>query len=167
MSERNGFRSSSSSLPTLTYLGAHVRSASILALAAFRFFSSSWKDWFRVSLLLACLVWSIFLLPGLGLSVSDEDRMTFLLDLAPQPQLLRTGLGRKTKAYVQSGSPSRSLLRYATPNRLTPRDKARLASEAVKSARDLVLAAHAFDISVNAGIAAIQEVELVARGYKM
>lgn len=159
--------SSASNLPTLTPLGSQLRTSSMIACIAYRFLTSSWEAWFQAVLLLSCLVWSVYLTPSLGLTVASEDQLRFSLSLAPQPELLRSELGRKAQAYVHPGSPPRSLLRYAIPGRLTPRDKATLASEAVKSARDLVLAAHAFDRSVNAGIGAIQEVELVARGYKM
>ncbi|CAO1631281.1 unnamed protein product [Sympodiomycopsis kandeliae] len=130
----------SSSLPPLVGRSRNVRNATFWAIVLLAVFSPTWAAWFRIALLMTTLSWSLI--------VADVATM---------------------------GSPSTILFTVAAPEQaiaqtidLANTIRCRLAQgEVVDSVSRLVLGAQEADKEFNNTLSAIQEVELVARGFKI
>lgn len=135
-----------STMPNLSPMGQSLRNSAAFAVAGACFFSTTWEAWFRVGLVMASAVWGLILALGLE---SREDQIYFDLSHRPLPDAPRR-------------------LRYMPDNRpVSASEKRRIQNAALRDVRRLVKAAQAFDVSANKAISAIQEVELVARGFKL
>ncbi|WFD31069.1 hypothetical protein MSPP1_002100 [Malassezia sp. CBS 17886] len=109
--------------------------------------------WLRLPLAVALLsvvvADALSLIPGLHERLSSSDTLQFALMHAPN--------GERTR-FLAADSP--------TPSWVAD-ERTRLQDAAMRQCADLVQAAHSMDRSVNGAIAALQEVELVSRGYAL
>ncbi|PWN50094.1 hypothetical protein IE53DRAFT_380024 [Violaceomyces palustris] len=135
-----------SPLPSLNPDGATIRNGALLSVALLAILSRTWDLWFRCSLAIAALAWSMILL--LNLSETDE---TVSFELSHRPRL-------DALPYLRFGIANHESER---------REKKRMQREAIREAKTLVKAAQSLDVAVNKAINAVQEVELVSRGYKI
>ncbi|EPQ27123.1 uncharacterized protein PFL1_05404 [Pseudozyma flocculosa PF-1] len=133
-------------LPRLSPAGRSVRDATVLAVAVLAFLTKSWDGWFRLSLALSCLSWASILTLGLA---QLDDVLFFEL------------------SHIPSSPGSRPLFEARIDDGLTPDEERAYEREALRRVKALVKSAQAYDITINKCIGAVQEVELVSRGYKL
>lgn len=137
-------------LPRLDAQGRKARNAALLsALFLIPPISKTWQLWFSTMLFVACLTWAFVLLLGHS---SPDERVRFTL------------------SHQTSADPSRSptsLCNLRTSDELTSSEKAAIQRSVLAEVSSLIQAAQRFDVSINKAISAIQEVEIVSRGYKL
>ena len=144
---RSSFRPRNTSpLPRLNKQGRRARNAAVLATALLALLSPSWNQWFKSTLAIACVTWASILLLGLG---QLEDSIAFDLSRRPRPDA------------------ERFLLDSTPRHGLSSHEKKITKAQAITQARKLVKAAQNYDVAVNKAIGAVQEVELVSRGFKL
>ncbi|GAK67224.1 uncharacterized protein PAN0_017c5450 [Moesziomyces antarcticus] len=137
-------------LPRLDAQGRAARNAAcISALMLLPPISGSWTLWLSTVLTITCLTWSFVLF--LGHSIMD-DTLHFTLSHSASPLA------------VASTSSLRSL---NTSTAFRASEKVALQRSVLADVKRLIRAAQHFDLSINKAISAIQEVEIVSRGYKL
>ncbi|KAI3478513.1 hypothetical protein L1887_59568 [Cichorium endivia] len=137
-------------LPRLDAQGRAARNAAcISSLMLLPPISSSWTTWLSTVLTIACLTWSFVLF--LGHTVMD-DTLHFIISHSASPLA------------AASASSLRSL---DTSTAFRASEKAALQRSVLADVKRLIRAAQHFDLSINKAISAIQEVEIVSRGYKL
>ncbi|SPO29165.1 uncharacterized protein UTRI_06114 [Ustilago trichophora] len=137
-------------LPRLDVQGRTARNAALLsAVLLLPPISRSWQLWFSTLLLIASLTWGFILF--FGHSVLD-DRIHFTLTHKATPSALTSAT---------------SLRALRTTDELGESEKAALQRSVLQDVSSLIKAAQRFDVSINKAISAIQEVEIVSRGYKL
>lgn len=137
-------------LPRLDAQGRLARNAALLA-ALFLIppISKSWKAWFSTLLLIASLTWGFILFLGYS---SLDDKIQFMLSRQASPAIF--------------ASPA-SLRNLSTSSDLREIERAAMRRTVLTGVSSLIRAAQRFDLSINKAISAIQEVEIVSRGYKL
>ncbi|SPO29841.1 uncharacterized protein UTRI_06114_B [Ustilago trichophora] len=137
-------------LPRLDAQGRTARNAALLsAIFLLPPISKSWQLWFSSLLLIASLTWGFILFLGHS---SLDDRIHFTLSHKASPTALTSAT---------------SLRALRTTNELGESEKAALQRSVLTDVSSLIKAAQRFDVSINKAISAIQEVEIVSRGYKL
>lgn len=137
-------------LPRLDAYGRKARNAALLsALFLIPPITKTWQLCFSTVLLIACLTWGF--IHALGLS-SMDDRIHFTLSHQPS---------------AASKAATISLRSLSTSNELSEAEKGALSHSILRDTSSLIRAAQHFDITINKAISAIQEVEIVSRGYKL
>ncbi|TKY88028.1 hypothetical protein EX895_003124 [Sporisorium graminicola] len=137
-------------LPRLDARERTARNAALLS-AVFLIppISASWRLWFSTLLVVVCLTWGFVAL--LNHSSLDE---TIEFTLSRQPDIHATA------------SPV-SLRNFAMTDDWSHSEREALQTAILRDVSNLIKAAQDFDVSVNKAISAIQEVEIVSRGYKL
>ncbi|SJX65814.1 uncharacterized protein SRS1_16369 [Sporisorium reilianum f. sp. reilianum] len=137
-------------LPRLDAQARMARNAALLsAVLLIPPISASWRLWFSTLLLIACLISGFVVLLGHS---SLDDKIEFIL--SRQPDMHATA------------SPT-SLRNLSTTKDMSRPEKEALQAAALRDVSSLIKAAQSFDVSINKAISAIQEVEIVSRGYKL
>ncbi|CDS01755.1 hypothetical protein [Sporisorium scitamineum] len=137
-------------LPRLDAQGRRARNAALLS-AVFLIppISASWWLWFSTLLLIACLTWSFVVLLNHS---SSDDKIEFTLS-------------RQSEMHATVSAAS--LRNLSTTNDLIGLEKEALQKAILRDVSSLIKVAQSFDVSINKSISAIQEVEIVSRGYKL
>ncbi|KAJ1596280.1 hypothetical protein NDA14_002844 [Ustilago hordei] len=137
-------------LPRLDTQGRRARNAAFLA-AIFLIppTSKSWQAWFSTLLLITSLTWAFILFLT---HTSPDDSIHFSLSRQASPALLTSAA---------------SLRNLSTSNEPRQSHREAIRRSALKNVSNLIRAAQQFDLSINKAISAIQEVEIVSRGYKL
>lgn len=130
-----------SSQPRLDPHGRDINNVASLAAFMLAPFSKTWSIWLQTSLIIICLSWSSIYLLGLS-----------SYDFQPSFELSH-------RARIKAANTSKPLLSSS--------QKEPLYESAVQDVTHLVRALQNFDVAVNKAINAVQEVELVSRGFKL
>ncbi|KAJ1026266.1 hypothetical protein NDA16_002353 [Ustilago loliicola] len=137
-------------LPRLDGQGRRARNAAFLAcLFLIPPISKSWQAWFSTLLLIASLTWGFILFLGHS---SLDDKIQFTLSRQGSRSILASAA---------------SLRVLSTSNELRESERAAMRRFVLTDVSSLIRAAQHFDLSINKAISAIQEVEIVSRGYKL
>lgn len=133
-----------------TRIGQAVFRSSLLAVALLALPSSSMRAWTSSALLLASVVWGTVAVAG----VRIVDTIQYEVTHTP------TG-DYRLKSFDDA------LINEDTGVFLNHQKQARLVDASCASAMHLIKSAKRFDVECNKAISAVQEVELVSRGYKL
>ncbi|KAJ9476006.1 Vezatin domain-containing protein [Pseudozyma hubeiensis] len=137
-------------LPRLDSAGRLARNVATLSI----FFllppiSASWRLWFSSLCLIACLASAFVILLGHS---SMDDKIVFTLS---------------HPSHVDPARSPFSLRNLSTTQVFGRLERPALQGAVLKDIVSLIKSAQRFDISINKAISAIQEVEIVSRGYKL
>ncbi|KAN0063782.1 hypothetical protein ACQY0O_003832 [Thecaphora frezii] len=133
-------------LPRLNEAGKRVRDGTLAAVCLLAFASSTWDRWFRSCLALVSLSWAGII----ALNLAELDDL-LLFDVS----------------HIPAAPGHRFLFESRGDDRLTLHERRALERDAIQRVKRLVKSAQAYDVAVNKCIGAVQEVELVSRGYKL
>ncbi|KAI3628653.1 hypothetical protein CBS14141_000356 [Malassezia furfur] len=107
----------------------------------------------------------------LAVTIGTVELVRLVLLHSAEPSFLENTLGPRTVACTLSRAPDATRPRYLATGVPVPTwvadERARIQAQALRLVAELVRAAHAMDRSLNAALAAVQEVEVVARGLSL
>lgn len=107
----------------------------------------------------------------LAVTIGTVELVRLVLLHSAEPSFLENILGPRTVACTLSRAPDTMRPRYLATGVPVPTwiadERMRIQTQAVRLVTELVRSAHAMDRSLNAALAAVQEVEVVARGLSL
>ncbi|KAF6767231.1 Myosin-binding domain protein [Kalmanozyma brasiliensis GHG001] len=137
-------------LPRLDAQGRLARNAALVsALFLLPPISRSWRLWLATFVIVASFVWAFVLLFDHS---SLDDTLEFVVS---------------RQAGHSAAASTKSLRKLSTTLEYSSAEKKALQRAVLPDVSRLIKAAQSFDVSINKAISAIQEVEIVSRGYKL